>query len=91
MNKCPKCENKTQAEDKFCGICGFKLEVKPGGPALTQKELRVEEVRTNLGIVYFKMGKFAKAIEIFEKNLKVCPDNLISMDMLQKAKEALKR
>lgn len=40
MNKCPRCENeKLVANQKFCQICGLKLDTSKEGAIASLKEL----------------------------------------------------
>lgn len=82
MNVCPSCGYTIYPEDNFCGQCGKKITVSEGSAFLTQSALRVEDVRTNLGMVYYKMGNMEKAIEEFRKVLKANPDDAKARQML---------
>ena len=89
MQKCPKCESEQLPEDVFCGMCGFKLDSSERMSHVTQKELTVEDVRVKLGMVYYRMGKYHEAIDIFEKTLKTNPDDPVAKRMLETIKEKL--
>ena len=54
---CFKCGSEYMAEDKYCPNCGLKLDENLASPFRTQVGLNIEDVRSNLGNVYFKMGK----------------------------------
>lgn len=87
--KCPKCQKEVYPEDLFCGNCGFNLSVQEHKVVGTQVDLKLSDIRFNLGMVYLKKGEYAKAIDTFEKILKEEPDNLQIMEMLKQAREAL--
>ena len=89
MKQCSNCRCEISTEDLYCGQCGMLLQSSELKPAITKAEIRIEEVRFNLGMVYFKMGKYCKAIEMFEKTIAINPKNLASMEMLNRANEAL--
>lgn len=92
MSTCPKCGATTNAEDIFCGACGLKLAAMvpqaPNNTMLTQKELKAIDIRFNLGVVYFKMGKYDQAMETFEKILQEEPNNIRVLDMCERIREA---
>ena len=71
MDSCPNCGTYIENDDKFCGQCRFELTVQKIAPQLTNQEINVNEVRTNLAYVYYKMGEYKKALEIFRKNLEL--------------------
>jgi len=89
MKTCPKCESERLPDDVYCGLCGFKLDSYDRMSHITQKELTVEDVRIKLGAVYYKMGKFHEAIDIFEKILKSNPEDPVARRMLESIKEKL--
>ena len=88
MKSCPRCDKEIQNEDKFCGYCGYNLLMEKAGSSFTQQELKVSDIRLNLGIVYLKQGKFEMAIENFEKVLEIDPGNISVKKMLEKAQSA---
>ena len=87
MQICPRCDRKVYAKDKFCGACGYNLLFEKTGNSFTQQELKVSDIRMNLGIVYLKQGKYELAIENFEKVLKQDPDNMQVQKMIEQAKK----
>ncbi len=89
MKNCPKCESERLPEDIYCGMCGYKLDSFDNMSHITQKELTVEDVRIKLGTVYYKMGKYHEAIDIFEKILKTNPDDPVAKRMLESIKDQL--
>lgn len=91
MNICPRCGKSYSSEDKFCGFCGYNLTVQINSNFVTQRALKVSDIRFNLGLVYFKEGKYSQAIETFEKILKDEPDHLQVQEMLERAREALNK
>jgi Tfp pilus assembly protein PilF len=86
MEKCPKCNASMYPEDLFCGFCGCNLVVHHKKIGVTQQELKVSDVRFNLGVVYMKKNEFAKAIDIFSKILMEEPDNQKVIEMLVAAR-----
>ena len=88
MNICPRCDKKIGVDDKFCGYCGYNLLMGKAGNSFTQPELKVVDIRMNLGIVYLKQGKYDMAIENFEKVLHHDPNNMMAIKMIKKAKNA---
>ncbi len=91
MLKCPRCGQMAEPTDRFCGYCGFNLFSLMQKMAKTQKDFRVSDVRLNLGVIYLKMEKYAKAIETFEKILNEEPNNLKAAGYLQEAKDKLQK
>ena len=75
MKVCPKCQAENELIDNFCGICGFKFDAFSKGLGLTQKELKAVDIKTNLGLVYFNMGKYDEALEVLDKVLANDPGN----------------
>ncbi len=75
MKICPKCQTENELIDNFCGRCGFRFDAFSKGLGLTQKELKTVDIKTNLGLVYFNMGKYDDALEILEKVLAGNPEN----------------
>ena len=91
MDSCPNCGAHIEESDNYCGQCRFKLAVDKMGAALTHREINVEEVRSNLGLVYSKMGKVKEALEIFEKNLETKPNDKHAKQMVNLIKEELNK
>lgn len=89
MKDCPKCGSERLPEDVYCGMCGYKLDSHDQMSHITQKELTVEDVRVKLGMVYYRMGKYHEAIDIFEKTLKMNPDDAVAKRMLDAIKDKL--
>ncbi len=89
MHHCSKCSSLLYPDDKFCGQCGTAIvnDENNAKKLMTQMELKIEDVRSNLGVVYFKMGRFDEAVSCFEKILKEDPDNLSARTMLEMIKE----
>ncbi len=87
MNICTKCGAPYYDGDKFCGKCGVKIDVTEMQPLMTQVGLNVAEVRSNLGVVYFKMGKYAKALNEFHKVLSRNPNDVNALEMIRKIEE----
>lgn len=79
---CFKCGTMYHSEDKFCGECGIKLDAKIESPFNTQTGLNVEDIRSNLGTIYFKMGKYGKALTEFKKVLDHNPNDSKAREML---------
>jgi tetratricopeptide (TPR) repeat protein len=90
MNRCKRCGKAFGAEDKFCGFCGFNRAALVTCELDTQRALKVNDIQFNLGIVYYEVGKYAQAMETFEKILEENPDNLRVRAMYERARKALK-
>lgn len=90
MNICPRCGKFYDPEDKFCGFCGFNLAALMTTERDTQRALKVSDIHFNLGMVYYKMGKFDLAMQTFENCLEKNPDNLRVRNMYKQARKALK-
>ena len=88
MEKCPRCGFDVCNKDKFCGFCGYNLSASCNDNTFTKHELKLSDIRLNLGIVYIKQGKNDLAIELLEKVLKQEPNNLTVKQMLETAKAA---
>ena len=86
MKPCPRCGYDFDTNDKFCGFCGFNIITRGNEGSFTQNELKLSDIRLNLGIVYLKQGKNDLAVELFEKILKQEPENLKVKQMLENAK-----
>ena len=87
MNLCTKCGTKNYDGDKFCGKCGVKIDVPEMSPFMTQAGFSVAEVRSNLGVVYFKMGRYAEALDEFKKVLVRNPNDARALDMVLQIEE----
>ena len=73
--------------DLFCGACGQELSDRVECATVTEQELKVNDVRFNLGVVYVRMGKYGEAIKTFEKILQDDPSNSKALEMCQRARE----
>ena len=82
MNSCPRCKASIFEDDNFCGTCGYEVNDDKQIPLVTKKDIKISDVRLNLGSVYLKMGKFEQAREIFEAILKNDPGNKMAKSML---------
>lgn len=91
MNVCTKCDTTYYDGDKFCGKCGVKIEVAEVPSYMTQGGLNVSEVRSNLGVVYFKMGKYPEALNEFKKVLIRNPNDPKALDMIRQIEEKQKQ
>ena len=89
IDSCPRCGYSILPGDFYCGRCGFNIFEKESKISLTKAELKLDDIRLRLGIVYLKKGEFSKAIETFEKVLAEHPSNLQAQELLIEAKEAL--
>ncbi|MEJ2053694.1 MAG: tetratricopeptide repeat protein [Calditrichaceae bacterium] len=89
MQNCQRCNSERLPEDIYCGMCGYKLDSHDRMSHITQKELTVEDVRVKLGMVYYRMEKYHEAIDIFDKTLKINPDDPVAKRMLEAIKEKL--
>lgn len=91
MNTCPGCVKEYVAGDRFCGYCGINLRriaIMDSG-ARTQKSLDLIDVYYNLGLVYFKKGKYGEALEVWEKALARDPDNPVLTERLSEVRSLL--
>jgi tetratricopeptide (TPR) repeat protein len=91
MESCPNCGAYVENGDNYCGKCRFELITEKIVPQLTHQEIKVDEVRNNLAHVYFKMGKFKLALEIFKKNLVINPNDDHAIRMIEIIKEEQKK
>ncbi len=89
MTVCPRCGKPHGTDDRFCGFCGYNLTVESRSDFVTQRDLKVKDIRFNLGVLYFNEKKYAEAGEIFEKILHDTPDHLQAIDMFERTKKAL--
>lgn len=80
---CKQCGSEYLPLDKFCPQCGAKLETTNQSPFTTQVGLNIEDMRNNLGIVYYKMGKFDQALKEFKEVLKHNPDDPKALEMIE--------
>lgn len=90
MNICKRCGEIFNPEDKFCGFCGFNLAALETSELATQQALKANDIQFNLGLVYYKMGKYTQALEIFEQFLEKDPHNVQVKDLYENAREAVK-
>ena len=92
MSKCPRCNTLCRPEDRYCGKCGEYLGNRSSDRdgLRTQKSIEVSDIRHKLGVVYFKKGQYAKAVEIWRKVLQDAPDNLEVKTFIEKAEQAMK-
>ena len=88
MKKCPRCSYDIYTNDKFCGFCGYNLSASDSESTFTKQDLKLSDIRLNLGVIYLKQGKNDLAIELFEKILKQDPKNGNARQMLENAKAA---
>lgn len=85
---CFKCGSVYYENDKYCAECGVKLEnLTPSFN--TQTGMNIEDVRSSLGLVYFKMGKFEQALTEYEKVLEYNPQDANALDMVDQIKAKL--
>ncbi len=90
QNSCQRCGSEAYPEDKFCGVCGFSLanQVAPNTSEGTQVDLKLSDIRYNLGMIYYKKGELKKAAETFENLLKEDPENPQFQEMLETVQRA---
>lgn len=81
MIVCSNCGIRCEDEDEFCGQCGQPIDFFGHAPTLTQKELKACDIHYNLGVVYFKMGKYEQALESIEKLLRENPSHQQALEM----------
>jgi Tfp pilus assembly protein PilF len=70
-------------------MCGIKMDAESHVPILTQKELTIGDVRSKLGMVYYKQGNLEKALDIFEKTLQTNPRDAEAIRMRDMIKSKL--
>jgi tetratricopeptide (TPR) repeat protein len=80
---CTQCGTEYLEMDKFCPQCGAKLDTISQSLYSTQVGLNIEDVRNNLGTVYYKMGKFDQALNEFKAVLKNNPNDQKAQEMLE--------
>ena len=86
---CSRCGKFYNSGDRFCGFCGYNLNVSDTN-FVTLHDLNAQDVQFDLGLLYFKEGKYQDALEIFERMKKKKPDDLQVMNMYERTREALK-
>ena len=84
---CKECGTEYLSIDKFCPQCGSKLENFNESPYKTQVGLNIEDVRNNLGTVYYKMGKFDKALTEFKAVIQHNPNDSKAQEMIDLLKK----
>ncbi len=89
MSTCPRCGKQIQEDDKFCGFCGFNLTIEQSTSSFTQQELKVSDIRLNLGMVYLKQGKYKLALENFKKVLAQDPNHPMAGQMIEQVQTAM--
>ena len=82
MDSCPNCRAFVDSDDNYCGQCKFELKIEKLTPLLTNQEIKVDDVRSKLADVYFKMGKVKEALKIFENNLDNNPNDYHAKEMI---------
>lgn len=90
MKTCPRCGNFSEAEDAFCGQCGLQLSIGNVNMDFTQKALNIDDIRYNLGIVYYKKKNYQAALEVLEKILKADPNNSRALEMMKMVRAEMK-
>ena len=91
MPECPHCETPYESGDRYCGQCGTRL-ITPkfmNSGAQTQKSLSLADVHYNLGLVYFKKGRYQEALETWDKALEKDPANTLLQKRIAEAKARL--
>ncbi len=77
MAECPFCNQRTEAEDRFCGACGADLLPPPQVEhhRETVPVMSVAEVCRRLGSVYYRRGNRREALEAWGKSLELEPEH----------------
>ena len=91
MPQCPRCKTVCEPDDRYCNQCGIRLvgdEFVDSG-ARTQKSLDLVDVHYNLGLVYFKKGKYREALETWEKGLTRAPGNEALQERIREVKQKM--
>lgn len=86
---CDRCGSPTGSKDRFCGFCGYNLTVKNSSDFVTMHAMNAGNIQFDLGVLYFKKGKYEEALEIFENIRKEKPDNLQVINMCERARKAV--
>ena len=86
QTSCRQCGWQAQPEDKYCGDCGSRLTSEESMPGFTERELRVSDIRYNLGLVYLKKGDYALAEATFLQILRDDPEYEMALNMLEAVK-----
>jgi tetratricopeptide (TPR) repeat protein len=89
MNVCPRCGKPQLREHRFCGFCGCNLMVENVGDFVTKIDLNVDDVKFDLGVLYYQEGKYEQASAIFQTILKFKPDHKAANEMFAKAQAAI--
>ncbi len=89
MNICPRCGTGGANGDRFCGFCGYNLTVQNDSDFVTRQDLKVQDIRFDLAIVYYNEGKYAAAKQIFENVLKEHPEHTQARELYEKSRKAL--
>ena len=86
MLQCPRCDALWESKAKYCGKCGEKL-VPRLDVGVTQRAMDVTDVRSKLGMVYYKKGAFSQAIAMWRKVLEDDPDNSNVRSLIEKTEQ----
>lgn len=86
---CQRCGSPHKSEDRFCGFCGYNLTVENDSDFVTMHAINAKDIQFDLGLMYFKEGKYQEALDIFDKIQKEKPDNLQVINMCERTREAL--
>jgi hypothetical protein len=93
MAECPRCGALIEGEDIYCGRCGERLKVgdtSPTDTSLTQKSMDVVDIRYKLGMVYYKKGNIAQALELWKKVLAQHSEHTVVREMIEKAETEIR-
>ena len=92
MSSCPKCQAESYPEDRYCHQCGSKLRnsFSTSGGKVTQKAMKVGDIRYKLGMIYFKRGKYQEAVKEWQKLLEEESENIAVRQLIDEARRELK-
>jgi tetratricopeptide (TPR) repeat protein len=91
MPECASCNTPYEADDRYCSQCGERLVESEfiGSGIRTHKSLSLLDVQYNLGLVYYKKGKYEEALEIWGKALEQDPENSEILARMAAAREQI--
>lgn len=90
--KCKACSEGFETIDRFCPKCGERV-TQPlqagdsGGGFDTMEAMDVGDVQFRLGMVFFKKGAYARALEVWAKVLERQPENNNLKSLMADAKD----
>jgi tetratricopeptide (TPR) repeat protein len=89
MNRCRRCGEVFQPEDRFCSFCGFNFAAQETSELATRIAIKSEDIQLDLALIYHKEGKHEQALDILERLLEDNPDNEQAQTMQKEILAAL--